>query len=100
MRDAGLGDVIDLGLEAVVPAALLVVRLPVEPLLEQIRRQPSVHRNSKYLMSYGDSMQVYVQRTWKRTCAWTRLQRATTTREKSKQNLLECFICLCLRVLH
>ena len=51
-------------------------------------------------MSYGDSMQVYVQRTWKRTCAWTRLQRATTTREKSKQKLLECFICLCLRVLH
>jgi hypothetical protein len=33
VRDAGLGDVVDLGLEAVVPASLLLVRLPVEPLL-------------------------------------------------------------------
>ena len=29
---------------------------------------------------------------WKRTCAWTRLQRAT--RKKSRHKLLECFICL------
>ena len=36
MRDAGLGDVVDLGLEAVVPAALLLVRLPVEPLEEDL----------------------------------------------------------------
>ena len=36
MRDAGLGDVVDLGLEAVVPAALHLVRLPVEPLEEDL----------------------------------------------------------------
>jgi hypothetical protein len=36
VRDAGLGDVVDLGLEAVVPAALLLARLPVKPLLEQM----------------------------------------------------------------
>lgn len=32
MRDAGLGDVVDLGLEPVVPASLLLARLPVKPL--------------------------------------------------------------------
>jgi hypothetical protein len=36
VRDAGVGDVIDAGLEAIVPASRRLPRLPVKPLHRQI----------------------------------------------------------------